>query len=96
MTIDQLRQTKRDRILQLAANYGARKVRVFGSMARGENSPASDIDFLVDLDPDRSLMNLGGLLMELQEMLHVQVDVATEGMLRPKVRERALLDAVPL
>ncbi|MBI3679322.1 MAG: nucleotidyltransferase family protein [Acidobacteria bacterium] len=96
MTLDELRETKRDQILRLAAGYGARNVRVFGSMARGDNSPASDIDFLVDLDPDRSLMDLGGLLMELQEMLQTQVDVATEGMLRAKARERALLDAVLL
>ena len=96
MTLDELRETKRDQILRLAAGYGARNVRVFGSMARGDSSPASDIDFLVDLDPDRSLMDLGGLLMELQEMLQTQVDVATEGMLRPKVRKRALLDAVLL
>ena len=96
MTLEELRQTKKGQILQLAASYGARNVRVFGSLARGDNSPSSDIDFLVDLDPDRSLMDLGGLLMELQEMLQARVDVATERMLRQKVRERALLDAVPL
>ena len=96
MTIEELRQTKRDQILRLAGRYGAHNVRVFGSTARGDNSPASDIDFLVDLDPDRSLMDLGGLLMGLQELLQARVDVATEGMLRPKVRQRALVDAVPL
>jgi predicted nucleotidyltransferase len=96
MTLDELRRSKRDEILRIAATYGATNVRVFGSLARGETSPSGDVDILVDLDPDRSLMDLGGLLMDLQEVLHLPVDVATEDMLRPKVRERALLDAVPL
>jgi predicted nucleotidyltransferase len=96
MALDELRRSKRDEILRIAATYGARNVRVFGSLARGEHSLSSDVDILVDLDPDRSLTDLGGLLMDLQEVLHLPVDVATEDMLRPKVRERALLDAVPL
>ncbi len=96
MTLEELRQEKRNQILELAARHGARNVRVFGSAARGDASPASDVDFLVDLDPDRSLMDLGGLLMDLQDLLQARVDVATEGMLRPKVRERVLADAVPL
>jgi predicted nucleotidyltransferase len=96
MTLGELRRSKRDEILRIAATYGASNVRVFGSLARGGNSPSSDVDILVDLDPDRSLMDLGGLLMDLQELLSLPVDVATEDMLRPKVRERALIDAVPL
>jgi hypothetical protein len=96
MTLEELQRTRRDQILRLAASHGAHNVRIFGSAARGDASSASDIDFLVDLDPDRTLMDLGGLLMELQELLQTRVDVATEGMLRPKVRERALADAVPL
>lgn len=96
MTLEELRRTGRERILEIAASYGARNVRVFGSLARGENTASSDIDFLVDLDADRTLMDLGGLLMELQEALHSSVDVATERLLKPRVRERALLDAVPL
>jgi len=96
MTLEELRQTRRDQILRVAASHGAYNVRIFGSTSRGDASLASDIDFLVDLDPDRTLMDLGGLLMELQELLQTRVDVATETMLRPKVRERALADAVPL
>lgn len=96
MTLEQLRRTRRDQILRIASRHGAQNVRIFGSAARGAASSASDIDFLVDLDPDRTLMDLGGLLMDLQELLKVRVDVATEGMLRPKVRQRALADAVPL
>jgi len=93
--LDELRQT-REQILGVAARHGAHNVRIFGSAARGEASAASDVDFLVDLDPDRTLMDMGGLLIALQELLHVRVDVATERMLRPKVRNRALADAVPL
>ena len=96
MTLEELRRLKRDQILQVAREHGAHNVRIFGSFARGEQNPASDIDLLVDLDPDRTLMDLGGLLMELQEMLQTRVDVATEEMLRPKVRDQALRDALPL
>ena len=87
---------RRDDILRLASSYDARNVRVFGSCARGDSSPSSDIDFLVDLEPDRTLMDLGGLLMALQELLQTRVDVATLGMLRPKIKEAAIRDAAPL
>jgi len=96
MTLEDLRRTRREDIIRVATKHGAHNIRVFGSLARGENLPASDIDLLVDLDPDRSLFDLGGLLTELQSLLQAPVDVATEDMLRPKVREKALRDAVPL
>lgn len=96
MTLEELRKMRRDDILRLASSYAVRNVRVFGSCARGDSSPSSDIDFLVDLEPGRTLMDLGGLLMELQELLQTRVDVATLGMLRPKVKEAAVRDAVPL
>ena len=96
MTLAELRQSKRDQILRTARDYGARNVRVFGSVARGNSSPESDIDFLVDLDSGRTLMDLGGLLMRLQEIVQTRVDIATEDMLRPELRERVLRDATPL
>jgi len=96
MTLQELRLSKKEQILRIASNYGARNVRVFGSVARGETSPASDIDFLVDLDPNRTLMDLGGLLMDLQEALAAPVDVTTEQLLRPAIRDQALRDALPL
>ncbi len=65
-------------------------------MARGDNCESSDIDFLVDLDADRTLMDLGGLLMELQESVGVPIDVATENILRSDIRSRVLNEAVPL
>jgi len=96
VSLDELRRTRRSAILDAAESFGARNVRVFGSVARGADSTSSDIDLLVDLDPDRTLMDLGGLLMELQALLGRPVDVATVAMLRPQVREQALRDAVPL
>ncbi len=78
---------KRQQILSIADKYGAHNVRVFGSVARGEARPDSDIDFLVDLEPGRSLFDLRGLLYELQSLLGVEVDVVTEKGLRERIRE---------
>jgi len=64
MDIQALRE-RRDEILQIAAKHGARTVRIFGSVARGEADAASDLDLLVEMEPGRSLLDLGGLLMEL-------------------------------
>ena len=96
MTLDEIRRSNRDTILTISSRYGARNVRVFGSVARGETTPSSDLDLLVDLEPGPSLMDLGGLLMDLREELHMHIDVATERMLRPEFRERVLAEAVPL
>lgn len=95
MTEDTLRE-KRQQILALAEKYGARNVRVFGSVARGEALPDSDIDFLVELEPGRSLFDLGGLLYELQALLGVDVDVVTVNGLRARIRDRVLREAIPL
>jgi len=87
---------KREQILALAEKYGARNVRVFGSVARGEARPDSDIDFLVELEPGRSIFDLGGLLYDLQSLLGVEVDVVTENGLRARIRDRVLQEAIPL
>jgi predicted nucleotidyltransferase len=73
VNLDRLLKLKREEILQLAAKHGAHKVRIFGSVARGEADASSDIDFLVEMEPDRSLFDLGGLLMDLQELLGCKV-----------------------
>jgi hypothetical protein len=96
MKVEQLLQSKREEIIGLAARHGALNVRVFGSVARGEGRPDSDVDFLVDLESGRSLFDLGGLLTELQALLGCKVDVITERALRPRVRERVKREAVPL
>lgn len=72
-----LRNT-RDQILQTAAQYGVRRVRIFGSVARGTDDAASDVDFLVEMTPDRSLLDLGGFLYEVRSLLGKEVDVVTE------------------
>ncbi len=87
---------KRRQILDLATKYGARNVRVFGSVARGDATPDSDIDFLVDMEPGRSLLDLGGLLMDLQDLLGCPVDIVTEAGLRHRLREQVLQEATPL
>ncbi len=91
---DILRQ--RDEILRLAAARGASNVRVFGSFARGDADDRSDIDFLVDMEPGRSLLDLGGLLMDLRELLRRDVDVVTEPSLRERIRDSVIAEAVPL
>ena len=96
MNSDKLFQEKREVILQIARRHGAYNVRVFGSVARGEAKPDSNVDFLVDLDEGRSLFDLGGLLIDLQELLGCRVDVVTEKGLRSRIRERVLREAISL
>ncbi len=89
-------KAKRDEILQVCAKYGARNVRVFGSVARGEADEQSDIDLLVEFEPNRSLLDHAGLWVELQELLGVKVDVVSERGLKPRIRQRVLQEAIPL
>ncbi|MBK8464509.1 MAG: nucleotidyltransferase family protein [Chloracidobacterium sp.] len=86
-------QEKRTEILKIAKSHGAFNVRVFGSFSRGDADENSDFDILVDLEKGRSLIDMGGLLMELQRLLGRPVDVVTERGLRPRIRERILRDA---
>ena len=94
--LQELITSKRDELLDVAARYGARNLRIFGSLARGEATAESDVDILVDLDPGRSLLDLRGLLMEFQAILDRPVDVVTECGLRERIRPRVLAEAVPL
>jgi predicted nucleotidyltransferase len=96
MSLNELLREKREDILRIAAKRGAFNIRVFGSVARGEADAESDIDLLVDLEPGRSLFDLGGFLMDLQELLNHKVDVVTERGLRARIRDRVLKEAVPL
>lgn len=89
-------RARREEILRLAEARGAHNVRVFGSVARGTESDDSDVDFLVQMDDQRSLFDLGGLLMDLQDLLGCDVDVTTDAGLRPRVAQRILADAVEL
>lgn len=96
MTGDERLREQRDEVLRIAAKYGARNVRVFGSLARGEADDQSDIDFLVEMDPGRSLLDLGGLQYELESLLGCPVDVVTVRGLKARIRERVLREAVPV
>ena len=87
---------KKEQVLVLAAKHGASNVRVFGSVANGTADEKSDIDFLVDMEKGRSLFDLGGLLMDLQELFGRKVDVVTEKGLRKRIREAILSQAVRL
>ena len=96
MTLEEIVKERRQDILRTAAKHGARNLRVFGSVARGEARPDSDLDILVDMEPGRSLLDMGGLLMDLQDILGCRVDVVTEKGLRERIREKVLREAVPL
>ena len=96
MDTDELLQAKRQEMLAIAARHGAHHVRLFGSVARGHADSHSDIDFLVDMEPGRSLLDMGGLLMELQTVLGRNVDVITEQGLKPRIRAHVLREAVTL
>jgi predicted nucleotidyltransferase len=96
MTVLEGLRQKRQEILDAAARRGARNVRVFGSVARGEADPKSDIDFLVEFEPGRSLFDQGGLLMDLEQLLGRSVDVVTEAGLKARIRPRVVKEALPL
>jgi len=86
----------RPEILRLAALHGARNVRVFGSVARGESREDSDLDLLVTLGEGRSLLDLVGLKQDLEDLVHRQVDVVSDRALSPYARARVLSEAIPL
>ena len=96
MTVEQRLKEKRQQILSVAAKHGATNIRVFGSVARGQAGPASDVDLLVDMRADHSLLDRVSLILDLEEVLGQKVDVATERVLRPELRARVLREAVPL
>jgi len=93
MRINDLLEQKREDIFHLAAKYGAFNVRIFGSAVRGEEGPKSDIDLLVELEPDRSLFDLGGLQVELQSLLGCDVDIVTEKGLHWYIRDQVISEA---
>jgi len=91
-----LLKERREEILRVATKYGARNVRVFGSVARGDADAVSDIDFLVEMEPERSLLDLGGLQVELETVMGCHVDGVTEKGLKTRIRGRVLAEAVPV
>ena len=89
-------QDVRDEILGIAEKYGAGQVRLFGSVARGEAGQTSDLDVLVRMDPDRSLVDRIQMIHELQDLLQVSVDVVNERALHQAIRREVLTEAIPL
>jgi predicted nucleotidyltransferase len=96
MGIADLLKFKRPEILRLAQAYGAHNVRIFGSVARGEARPESDVDFLVEMDSGRSLLDLIELSQNLETLLQRKVDILTDQGLSPYLEQRILAEAIPL
>jgi uncharacterized protein len=96
MYLNDLLKSRREEILQIAAKHGARNVRVFGSIARGEADSRSDIDLLVEFKRGTTLLGHAALVQELEDLLGVKVDVVSEHGLRERIRERLLREAVAL
>jgi uncharacterized protein len=87
---------RREEIIALAKRYGASDIRIFGSVARGDADEISDLDLLVRLEPDRSLLDQGGLLMDLRALLEIQVDVVEDGQLSGRFGQMVRREAIPL
>lgn len=96
MRVEKLIYSNRQRILRIAEKHGVENIRIFGSVARGEAGIHSDIDFLVDLEHGRTLLDLGGLMMDLKDLLGRKVDVVTEKGLHWSIRDQVLKEAVHL
>jgi hypothetical protein len=96
MLRDEALQAKRQEILRIATQHGARTIRLFGSVARGDSRPDSDVDLLVEMEPGRSLLDIGALLMELQQLLGRRVDIVEPEGLHWYIRDQVLQEAVPL
>ncbi len=94
--INELLKSKRQEIIAIAARHGAHNVRVFGSVARGEARPESDLDILVEMEPGRSLIDHVALMQDLEDLLQRKVDVVSERALHWYIRDRVLAEATPL
>jgi len=96
MVTDPKLREKRDEILAIAARYGARDVRVFGSRARGEGGPDSDVDLLIKLEAGRTLLDIVAIKQDLEDLLGCRVDVVTEGAISRFIRNQVLTEAIAL
>ena len=96
MKINERLRQKREEVLKLAHQHGASRVRVFGSVAKGEDTEASDLDLLVEMEPERSLLDLVAIKQDLEDLLGCRVHVVTEAAVSPYLREKVLQEAVHL
>ncbi len=96
MTMRQILQARRDEIVEIAARHGAHNLRLFGSVARGQDTADSDIDLLVATGPTTSSWFPAGLILDLEQILGRRVEIVTEKGLNPHLREKVLGEAIPL
>ena len=96
MSLQQIIQEKRQDILHIAASHGAFDIRIFGSAARGDDGECSDVDFLIKLEKDRSLLDHAAMVVDLEDLLNRKVDVITESGIKERLKKRILSEAVPL
>jgi hypothetical protein len=96
MRLDEIMRAKRQEIMRIASRHGARSIKVFGSVVRGEAGPDSDVDLLVDLEPGRTLMDHVALTQDLEDILGCRVDVVENQALHRRIRDRVLSEAVAL
>ena len=96
VSLDNLRHEQRTAVLELARRHGARSIRVYGSVAWGQATEKSDLDLLVEWEPDRSLLDVVGLKQDLEDLLGVTVDIGSERGLHWFIRDEVLREAVPL
>ncbi len=83
-------------ILRLATLHGVKNIRLFGSVARGQTTAASDVDFLVEMEPGHGLFDLSGFKLDMEDLLGCPVDVATPGAIDPRMKDRIYADLQPL
>lgn len=96
MLLDVLRQEYKERVVEIASHYGASNIRVFGSVARGEEDENSDIDFLMDIEKGRSLLDIVRLKRSLESLLHHRVDIVETAAIKENIRDFILADVKPL
>ncbi len=96
MKINERLRQKREEVLKLAHQHGASRVCVFGSVAKGDDTESSDLDLLVEMEPERSLLDLVAIKQDLEELLGCRVHMVTEAAVSPYIREMMLKEAVRL
>lgn len=95
MKIEELKE-RREQILGIAERHGARRVQVFGSLARGKSGKDSDVDFLIELKPGKTLLDIIAMKQDLEDLLQCKVDVVTQNAVSPYIRDEIVAQAISL